>query len=142
MTSIEARKRLERHISVRNENSIPKMTQILEWTEWIYNEIPQKDWYAITFSITVFEKDMVSVGFKTTFVEKFSSAVHDHISMFLRKGNPLSDEPLRAHQTGISTHEFPTVEAFFAAVRADKDFRFACGCVFEEFEIYNGQRPA
>lgn len=143
MNSIEVRKRLDRHIGKRDESKTPNLIQVLEWAEWTYNEIPSKDRYSITFSINVFDDRMVSVGFVVSFVEMFSSSTNDHISMFFRKRHPDQDDPIRAHRTAISIDvDYPTAAAFFAAVRADEHFRFACGYPFEEFLIYNGMRPS
>ncbi len=143
MNSFDARKLLDRMTGPLDPHRPPNMADLLDWTERVVAQIPPAELDVCLFDITIIDYDEASVGFHIVFPEWFNSADRDSLTLLLEKRNLAEDDPMivrRRGYLGVSSRDFPTLAEFFAAVRTDDNFRFACTYPFEKVRIFHDQR--
>ncbi len=143
MNSLDARKLLDRMTGPLDPHRPPNMADLLEWTERVGAHSPPAELAGCLFGLTIIDDDMASVGFHIVFPDQFNSASRDSLVLFLDKRNLAEDDPMivrRRGYLGVSSRDYPTLAEFFAAVRADEVFRFACTYPFEEVDIRHDPR--
>jgi hypothetical protein len=132
MTSQDALKQL----GWKNDDPMPDLPKLLAWAERIVPNIPAADLDYCRFSVEVFEDDRRGyAGFNVVFNEKFTSADFDCLQLFIQRQELLLNDPLIGNQATLYSSDYPSLKDFFAAVRADPHYRFACNYPFNEVAI-------
>jgi hypothetical protein len=119
---------------------VPSLPSLLEWAEAFIPTIPKADFDGTLFSIMVIDGRLGVAGFSIMFNEQFSSASSDSLTLKVQRQGLMSDDPLTGHEHAMYLRDYPSIEEFFAAVRADPHYQFACTYPFNEPSIYADPR--
>jgi hypothetical protein len=114
---------------------VQNLTTLLGWAETLVAAIPAVDFDACVFEVMMDGQRGVA-GFGVMFTEQFSSADFDSLSLRVRRHELEPDDPLARHEHTIYWRDYPSAKEFFAAVRADPHYQFACTYPFSEAGIY------
>ncbi len=117
---------------------LPTLDQLLDWTRRLYDRIAPADRYGVLFSVWSFpdEGRRGFAGFSVQLAEQFDSATHDGIKLLIERRDLSPDDPLFAHGLeSVAMREYPSAEAFFAALPDHTSYKFAAAYPFDEVSI-------
>jgi hypothetical protein len=123
--------------SLRKESDpVPNLATLLGWAETLIPNIPATDIKRCVFSV-MFDEGRGVAGFSVVFNEFFTGPPDtDRLSLRVERQHLEPDDPLAAHELDLFSDDYPSAKEFFAAVRANPHYQFACTYPFDETRIY------
>ncbi len=116
---------------------LPTLDQLLDWTKQLYDRIAPTDRHDVLFSVWSFPDDRRGLaGFSVQLAEKFDSIDRDGLKLLLKRNDLSPDDLLFAHGLEtVAVSEFPSAEAFFAALPDHPSYKFAAAYPFDEVSL-------
>ncbi len=141
MNSLEAKVLLDKMTGPVDPARPPNLAQLTEWAEKLYTLIPAEDRYNLLFQVSVFDDDRAATGFNLSFANTLPvSEQRDGLGLILDREQVTAGDPIRRHDCSLSLRKYSSVEEFFAAVRADSSYQFACGYPWADVRLYASER--
>jgi hypothetical protein len=141
MTSNDAKVLLDRMTGPVDPARPPTLPQLTEWAERVCALVPAQDCHSLLFQVSVHDNHSVAVGFLISFNNLLPvSSARDRLGLFLQRSEVAANDPIRQHDCSLSLRGYPSVAAFFAAVKADPNYQYACSYPFDEVSLYASER--
>ncbi len=116
---------------------VPNLATLLGWAEMLIPTIPVADLKRCSFSVMMIDEGLGGAGFNVSFHEYFTGpADPDTLSLWVQRRGLEPDDPLAVYEHDLFTDDYPSAKEFFAAVRANPHYQFACTYLFDETSIY------
>ncbi len=117
---------------------LPTLDQLLSWTKQLYDRIAPADRHYVMFGVDSFpdEGERGYAGFSVRLANEFDSGGHDGLRLVLERRHLRKGDPLFAHGLeSVATSDYPSAEAFFAALPEHPSYKFAAAYPFDEVDI-------